>query len=510
MKIEVLIQAIDRMSEPMRRIQDRIDALTAPARQAGAALDRMGQASGLGKVSAAIASVGGRARETAGAISDVATKLSLVGGAAALGGLALFKTQFLDTAASFERYMVTLRVVEGSQEGAKKAFDWVSDFATQTPYELPEVTKAFVDLRNLGLDPTKGSLQAAGDAAAIMGTSFNEAVTALSAGLRGEYDPLEQFGVFARVQGEQVVINWTSHGKKMVKAVDKNNREMIASTVTAIWNEKYKGGMSQLAQTWTGMMSNLADAWTRWTNMVMDAGVFDRLKSYLSDLLFRIDQLAKNGTLQRWAQKVADAMLQGLTAIEGFVTTLPERLASFQAKIASITDQLQPFADFVGGWPNLLALVAGAVVGGPIIAALVSLTAAFITLGSAVALSPFGLLITSLGLVSAAVLYLVSNWDSVYESTKRALGIGIQGGIAEADVKRAMGVRSGGSVRPRASLGGAEALGAASSGPGPVRVDTGGVLKISLDRNGNPEIIDARPANPSAKWQIDRGPALAY
>jgi hypothetical protein len=47
-------------------------------------------------------------------------------------------------------------------------------------------------------------------------------------------------------------------GKETYKIIDRNNREMITSTLMAIWNEKYAGAMEERSKTLAGMFSNLA------------------------------------------------------------------------------------------------------------------------------------------------------------------------------------------------------------------------------------------------------------
>ncbi|MEZ5780196.1 MAG: hypothetical protein R3D70_00855 [Rhizobiaceae bacterium] len=64
----------------------------------------------------------------------------------------------ISVGATFQDLGTTLEVIEGSSEKAKASLDWVSKFATQTPYELNEVADAFVRLRSYGLDPTSVSV----------------------------------------------------------------------------------------------------------------------------------------------------------------------------------------------------------------------------------------------------------------------------------------------------------------------------------------------------------------
>jgi len=105
----------------------------------------------------------GRGLKWAGGKLLGAAKWGLAAGVAA-GGFALFN--LFGTAGKFEQYKVQLEGIEGSAAKAKKAMNWVQDFAEKTPFELDQVMEAFVALKAYGLDPLNGSLLALGDGAA--------------------------------------------------------------------------------------------------------------------------------------------------------------------------------------------------------------------------------------------------------------------------------------------------------------------------------------------------------
>ncbi|WP_244906044.1 tape measure protein, partial [Tistlia consotensis] len=322
-------------------------------------------------------------------------------------------------------FRAVLETIEGSSEKAKVAMDWVSDFAAKTPFQLGEVTSAFVDLRNLGLDPTKGALQAAGDAAAGRRKTFEESVGALSAALRGELQPLEQFGVYAHIEGEKMVLDWDAHGKKMKAVADKNNRAMIASIIQGAWNDKYGGAMEKLSKTWDGIVSNLQDVWSRWTLAVMDNGVFDWMKARLQGLLDRFNAMSADGTLKRWAKDVADRILGVFRATEkllfGFdeigdrvtevvhVPGLFERLGDVLDRVDAF---MKPVTDRFGTLETIVGAV-GLVIAGPLIGALASLTGAFVTLGVALLTTPLGWFLAAVAAIAGAAYLVYRDWDGI-------------------------------------------------------------------------------------------------
>lgn len=221
------------------------------------------------------------------------------------GGLAMLGKSFLDTAAQFEKFETVLGVIEGSEEKGKAALSWVSDFAAKTPYELTEVTEAFVKLRSYGLEPTNGLLKTLGDTSAAMGKPLMQAVEAIADAITGENERLKEFGITAKVTGEKITYAYIKNGEEIKKTVDKNNKALIQATLEGIWNDKYAGAMDKLSMTWVGMWSNFKDSITRFKNNVMEAGPFKQIKAGLAALLESINKAFDSGSVKRFAEIAA-------------------------------------------------------------------------------------------------------------------------------------------------------------------------------------------------------------
>jgi hypothetical protein len=408
LRLQILLQAVDRLTAPMRAVEARLAAV-------GAAAQRIGRESGATRLAGAMRNVAAQAGAATGAMLRLTGTVAGLGTAAA--GIAAFgfNSQLVRPAAEMERYRITLETVEGSAAAAERALAWVDAFSTRTPFELAEVTRAFVDIRNLGLDPTRGALEAAGNAAAIMGTRYGEAVTALSAALRGEMDPIERFGVFARTEGENIVLNWEAHGRQMRAVVNKNNREMIAAAVQRAWTDKFAGGMDRLAQSWDGMLSNLADAWSRFNRMVMEAGVFDWMKERLEELLARVNAMAEDGTLRAWAEQIAASILVAFNAVRRFLVGTDEEPAGITRLmdvLRGIGELVSPVTDHFGTMETALGAI-GLVLAGPLIASLAGLTLGMTALGVALVATPAGwFAIAAAGLIALAAA-ITNNWGGI-------------------------------------------------------------------------------------------------
>lgn len=435
-RMEESSAAVDKAGKDLREAGVDTNQLTAEQRRLEQQLGRttrqmeaMGQIAGAG-IGQAFAGVRSE-------LGSLATQATVAG--AAIGYT--FKTQFVDVAAEFEKFQTILETTEGSQAGAAKAMQWVSDFAAKTPYELAQVTDAFVKLRAYGMDPTSGLLKTLGDTSAAMGKDMMQAVEAVADAVTGENERLKEFGVKASKSGGQITYEYTTkEGKQATATVDAENRAAIQSTLEAIFNQKYAGAMDKLSGTWGGMISNLGDQWTRFTNMVMESGVFRNMKAKLGGVLDQINVWAADGTLARWAEEAGQKIGQ---IIDG-VWDLGKALWNGASAVA----------EFVGGWQNLgiilvglklvpLALsvwqlgsalfTAGAGIV-KLVAAGGSLSGLFGALGplvsgfgAALAATPIGWLVAGLAAVAGGLYLVWTYWDQIV-----AFGTGVWDGFASA------------------------------------------------------------------------------
>lgn len=385
LNVSVLIKAIDQMTAPVRKM---VRNFRASFKSLRGPLDDFKQSFG---------KMGGEAKKLG---KKMAVTAGVVGYA--------FKRMFLDTASEFENYQTVLETIEGSSKKASKAMDWVSEFATKTPNELGEVVDAFVKLRAFGLDPTDGLLRTLGDTSAAMGKPLMQAVEAMADAITGENERLKEFGIKARTESGKVMFEYTANGKTMRKVADANNRAMVQSTLSAIWNEKFSGAMEKQSKTWKGMMSNIADQWTRFKIMVMKNGVFDWLKDKLSGFLEKINELSASGELTKIASQVGSNIVE-----------------AFNVLTAVMRDGVWPVMKLIGGglkwlhglfdsWKPVIGVIV-AIMAGPLLLSMALATKAVIALGVAIMATPVGWIIAGVAAIAGAVYLIYKNWDGIVD-----------------------------------------------------------------------------------------------
>lgn len=346
--LKVILSAVDKLSPALKKIK-RISGLT----------------------SKSLRDIGRAGSQLTRAIGTTA----LVGFTAAVGGL----WKVLGVNREFERFQTILETIEGSSEKAKQSMDWVQNFAIKTPYELAEVTDAFVKLKAYGIDPTNGALASAGDAGAAMGKSVNQAVEALADAMTGENERLKEFGIKAQKQGDKITYNWNQNGKQMRKTADANSAAQIEAVITGIWNSRYGGAMDKLAGTFDGMWSNMKDTVAKFAKGIGDAGAFDSLKYQMSGVLSLMNLWAEDGTLDEVAKLISGVLTD---AVSGLIDTLREVdmvevVKGFGETLKSINETIKS----LGGLKNIAIGLGVALAAGPV-SALLSIVGVLFRFGS--------------------------------------------------------------------------------------------------------------------------------
>lgn len=277
------------------------------------------------------------------AVGQAIGRTAAIAGTLAAAGFAFLGKSVIDVSAQFETYQATLETIEGSAEKAKASLDWVTQFAKTTPYNVDEVTRAFVKLKSYGLDPMDGTLEFLGDTASGMGKNLNMAVEALADAVTNQFERLKEFGITAKQSGDDVTFSWTENGKAMTKTVKKNSVE-ITKALKGIWGTKFAGAMIRQSKTWVGMMSNLGDSWTAFLRKVGEHGFFDKAKESLAGLMDSINTAFDDGTVDKLADSLSNAFSAVIRGFAAFAT----RMAFYIQLISKNWSTAKPILQGIG------------------------------------------------------------------------------------------------------------------------------------------------------------------
>ncbi len=330
--LKAIISVVDRVTAPMRGINR---ALRSPIK--------------------AVQDVASATRNLGGSMGGVIGPAAGIAGVLGGGGAALGIGKLLEVGSQFEKFQNILEVVEGSSEKARASMGWVREFAKTTPYQLAEVTDAFVRLKAYGLDPTNGLMKAAGDAASAMGKPLEQAVEAAADAVRGQNERLLELGIVGEKVGDTMVYRWDKNGKAMVTHAQ-NNSAAIQKAIIGIWGSKFDGAMEKQSESFEGILSNIADSVTDFFKTVDDQGIFNAAKDELRGIQGLIAGWEADGTLKAVAVAISGALTGALAGLKSTLVAIDWKAA--WAGVQRFARAVMAGIEAIGGWGNALIILA--------------------------------------------------------------------------------------------------------------------------------------------------------
>ena len=259
----------------------------------------------------------------------------------------------LKTGDQFELLDKRLASLMGSVAGGEQAVAWIKDFAKNAPLEVADVTEAFALLKTYGLDPMDGALQAVVDKNEELGGGM-ERLTGISSALGQAYakQKLQTEEILQLV--ERGVPVWSLlekvTGKNAAQLQDlatkgKLGREVITPLIAEI-GKSAEGAAAKNMSTLTGLVSNLSDVWSGFLDRISKSGAMDYVKKKLGEVADKIDQMDKDGRLDRLAQSMSDTFVNGAESIEKYIEQLGEiDFTGLADKASAMAKQIGPAID---------------------------------------------------------------------------------------------------------------------------------------------------------------------
>jgi hypothetical protein len=212
---------------------------------------------------------------TFGAISkDVANLKNLLGGVFAGFGAQQSLGKIIEVQRQFDVLNSSLVTVTGSSMVAEQNMKWIREFAATTPYQLAEVTGAFVKMKALGLDASQAALASYGNTASAMGKGLNQMIEAVADAATGEFERLKEFGIRAKKEGDSVAFTFQG-----VTTNVRNSAQDITEYLQNLGNVSFSGAMEQRANTLDGAISNLADSFDALALAISQGGIGKALEN---------------------------------------------------------------------------------------------------------------------------------------------------------------------------------------------------------------------------------------
>ena len=178
----------------------------------------------------------------------------IAGGAIAAIGFARLASSIVGTIRQFEDLRATLVTIEGDAQKAAKSFQLIQDFTAGTPFQLADVTQAFITFRNAGLLPTTEFMTNVGNIAAGMGQRIDSVARAVFNATTGEFEMLKQLGIKVKTEGDKLTVLFKGTSQTIA-----NDGRAIIGVINEIGRSDFAGGIDRQAKTLTGAISNVKD-----------------------------------------------------------------------------------------------------------------------------------------------------------------------------------------------------------------------------------------------------------
>jgi hypothetical protein len=182
-----------------------------------------------------------------------------LGGVFAADMLLNFGKAVIATTAEFQRMEAVLTNTLGSKSAAQVAMQDIVEFASKTPFQVNELTDAFVKLANRGFKPTLAEMTSLGDLASSTGKSFDQLTEAALDAMTGEFERLKEFGIRASSEGDRVKFTF----KGVTTEVQKTDAAIQNYLISLGQAEGVSGSMAAISETVGGQISNLQDNFTQ-------------------------------------------------------------------------------------------------------------------------------------------------------------------------------------------------------------------------------------------------------
>lgn len=223
----------------------------------GVANSARGLVSKLGAVTGAVAKIGGAFTAITGGI--VGSKL-------------------IQTQREFDVLNSSLITAMGSTEAAAAKFKELNEFAQRTPYTLSQSVMGFVQLKNLGLDPSIKTMEAYGNMASAMGKDLSQMIEAVADASTFEFERLKEFGIKASQDAKKGIVEFTFQGQtKRIKRDAKSIQKYLLDVT-----KQFEGSMNNRMATLDGAFANFGQNFDNVLLSISQSGIGQAVAAVLN------------------------------------------------------------------------------------------------------------------------------------------------------------------------------------------------------------------------------------
>jgi phage-related minor tail protein len=369
--LSIVLSTVDKATAGLRAFNARLAAATAPVRELGDKLKGLGEEAGVGKLVEGFKGVGG-------AVKDLFGKLLVIGGvaAAAVFGLKSLVDEFAALGNTAKRVGTTVDFLAAMRFAASKSGASIE--------QLDTGLQAFV--QNLGQ-----ARAGTGRMAAFLGKvspalltqlkatqSNEEAFKLLADAMAKVQDPAKRLALAQKTVGDAALAPLLARGSKGLLELQGTYVALAGSQEDAAASAgDAEEAMKDLSAASDGIKGALVQ------------GLAPALKQIVEDITQWL--VGHREDVRRWA--------------EDFGKKLPDAVRTVASVIGSAVSTVASIVDAIGGFKTV-AIAAAAILVGPLVSSLYTLSAALLT-------TPVGWIILGITAIILAGYELIKHWDAV-------------------------------------------------------------------------------------------------
>ena len=205
------------------------------------------------------------------------TAVNVAGTLAGAYGAATTARAIFDTTKEVERLSSQLAVAMGGMEAGSRKFDQLNKFASDVGVNVQEVTRAFVQLRNVGLNPSEEAILSYMNTAGATGKSLEQFVEAVADATMGQFERLNEFGIKAQKEGSKIAIRFRGTTKLV-----EDNASAIEQYMIALGQNEFGGFVINQLDGVNDALADLNNQWTDSVKRMNDAGLGENIAEGIS------------------------------------------------------------------------------------------------------------------------------------------------------------------------------------------------------------------------------------
>ena len=403
-RFDLIINAVERVSAPFRRIEQAMDSVRERTERVGQALGRLGQAGGFGRLSGALSALGGSLRGVAREgqaglerLGALAGRLSLLFGAAGGGAFALaHEAASAGAEASKFSSMVGLSTANWQEYAGAARLAGV---------EADELASLMLTLQERAVNAANGE-EGDIEMLKLMGISAKNARGELKNAdsllleladrvkqMRDAGEMGKAAGIMNQLGGEEGarLLDLLQNGRSGLLAMRREARELglVLADDDVQASKDFNFSLARVAATFRGLGLTLGKAFLPALTTLLD-----KFQAWL-----KVQRDIVGAGFEAWVERLdLDAVW---TSVEHFFTAL-----------GRLGGALQHVADLCGGWGNALTMLA-ALLGGRLALSLGALIASVGQLGMALLATPVGWFLGIVAAIAGAAYLIYKNWDGI-------------------------------------------------------------------------------------------------